>query len=270
MAGTTDDNLFDFGDVDGVVGVSRLQHPLGVTGADDGMIYVADTYNSRIKQIDPATNTITTLAGAGEGGGFHDGSGTDAEVDEPGGISVAGNRLFIADTNNNAIRVLDLTTNRMSTILFPNPETLQISDQPTVIGGNNAQGETLTLPEQTVAPGDGAITVRIVLPDGYKINPDAPSRSEWNNSSEAIDIPEAERAQRFDSAEFRLPVTLIAGSDRLYGIVTTYYCEAENESLCYIDEVNVEVPVTVSAEAGSSDIVVERTITPPQVDVGGL
>ncbi len=200
VAGTTDNNLFDFGDVDGAVGTSRLQHPLGVTGADDGMIYVADTYNSRIKRIDPATDTITTIAGGGEGGGFHDGSGTDAEIDEPGGISAAGNRLFIADTNNNAIRVLDLTTNQMSTILFPNPEMLQISDQPTVIGGNSAQGETITLPEQIVAPGDGAITVRIVLPDGYKINPDAPSRGEWNNEGEAIDIPEAERAQGFDTA----------------------------------------------------------------------
>ncbi len=253
-----------------MVGVSRLQHPLGVTGADDGMIYVADTYNSRIKQIDPATDTITTIAGAGEGGGFHDGSGTDAEVDEPGGISAAGNRLFIADTNNHAIRVLDLTTDTMSTILFPNPEMLQMSDQPTVIGGNSAQGETLSLPEQTVAPGDGAITVRIVLPDGYKINPDAPSRSEWNNEGEAIDIPEAERAQGFATAEFSLPVTLTAGSDTLYGVVTTYYCEAVNESLCYIDEVNVEAPVTVSADADTSEIVVERTITPPQVDLGGF
>ncbi len=170
---------------------------------------------------------------------------------EPGGLSVAGNRLFIADTNNHAIRVLDLTTRQMSTILFPNPEALQISDQPTVIGGNRARGETLTLPQQTVAPGDGAITVRIILPDGYKINPDAPSRSEWNNEGEAIDIPEAERAQGFDTAEFSLPVTLTAGSDTLYGVLTTYYCEAENESLCFIDEVNVEVPVTVSADASS-------------------
>ena len=174
IAGATDNNLFDFGDVDGAVGISRLQHPLGITGADDGMLYVADTYNSRIKQIDPATDTVTTIAGAGEGGDFHDGIGTEAAVDEPGGVSAAGNRLFIADTNNNAIRVLDLTTKQMSTILFPNPEKLQMSDQPTVIGGNSALGETLTLPEQSVAPGDGAITVRIVLPDGYKINRERP------------------------------------------------------------------------------------------------
>ncbi len=270
VAGTPDNNLFDFGDVDGAVGVSRLQHPLGITGGANGILYVADTYNSRIKAINPATNVITTIAGAGEGGGFHDGRGSDAEVDEPGGVSAAGNRLFIADTNNGAIRVLDLATQEMSTILFPNPEMLQISDQTTVIGGNSAQDETITLPQQTVAPGESAIAVRILLPNGYKINPDAPSRSEWNNSGDAIDIPEAERAQGFAAAEFSLPVTLTEGSDTLYGVVTTYYCEAVRETLCFIDEVNVEVPITVSAAASTTEIRVERTITPPQVDVGGF
>ncbi|MFN8563435.1 MAG: thioredoxin-like domain-containing protein [Anaerolineae bacterium] len=270
LAGTPDNNLFDFGDVDGAAGTSRLQHPLGVTGTDDGRIYVADTYNSRIKLLDPLTDAITTLAGAGESGGFRDGVGQEAEFDEPGGLSAAGNRLFVADTNNHAIRVIDLATAQVSTVTFPNPERLQIGDTTTVAGGNLASGETIALSEQTVAPGEGAILVRIVLPDGYKINPEAPSRSEWNNEGEAIGIPEAERAQPFDAAEFRVPVTLDAGSDTLHGYLTTYYCEAERETLCFIDDVRIEVPVTVSADASASEIVVERAITPPQVDVGGI
>lgn len=270
VAGTDErDNLFDFGDVDGAVGTSRLQHPLGVAGGSAGAIYVADTYNSRIKALDPAADTISTLAGIGVGG-FRDGVGEDAEFNEPGGLSAAGQRLFVADTNNHAIRVIDLPTLTVSTIRFANPEKLQIAGQTTVIGGNAAQAETLTLPEQTVAPGAGAIAVRIRLPDGYRINPDAPSRAEWNNAGEAIDIPEAGRAQAFVAATFSLPVTLTEGSDVLYGYLTTYYCEAEQETLCFIDDVRVEVPVTVSADGVTSAITVERAITPPQVEAGGL
>jgi len=270
IAGTLDNNLFDFGDVDGVVGTSRLQHALGVTGTADGMLYIADTYNSRIKQLDPTTNTVKTISGAGEGGGFQDGVGKAAEFNEPGGLSAAGDRLYVADTNNGAIRVIDLKTQQVSTVQFPNPEKLQIGTQTTVAGGNRSAATEITLPAQTVAAGSGTITVKITLPDGYKINPDAPSRAEWNNSGEAIDIPEANRAQPFSEATFSLPITLAAGSDTLSGYLTTYYCEDTNISLCFIDDVRVEVPVTVSADATGSDIVVERTITPPKVDVGGI
>ncbi|MEO8397753.1 MAG: thioredoxin-like domain-containing protein, partial [Chloroflexota bacterium] len=195
IAGTLEDNnLFDFGDIDGAQGTSRLQHALGVTGAADGMLYIADTYNSRIKQLDPKTNTVTTISGTGQGGGFLDGIGTAAQFNEPGGLSAAGDRLFVADTNNGAIRVIDLKTEQVSTVQFPNPEKLQIAGQTTVAGGNSSAAALITLPEQTVAAGNGTITVKITLPDGYKINADAPSRVEWNNSGEAIDIPEAQRA----------------------------------------------------------------------------
>ncbi len=252
------------------MGKSRLQHPLGVSGDGDGKLYVADTYNSRIKVIDLASDTITTLAGTGSGGGFLDGVGDQAEFNEPGGLSAAGDRLFVADTNNQAIRVIDLTSGAVSTVIFPNPDKLQFAGQTTVVGGNQARGEQISLPSQTVAAGSGTITVRITLPDGYEINPDAPSRSEWNNEGSAIDIPEAERGQPFDAAEFSLPVTLTAGSDTLHGYLTTYYCAADHQSLCFIDQVEIAAPVTVSASGASSDIVITRAITPPQVDTGGL
>ena len=57
--------LFEFGDVDGGAGKARLQHPLGIT-AHDGLLYVADTYNSKIKVIDPARRTSATFAGSGK------------------------------------------------------------------------------------------------------------------------------------------------------------------------------------------------------------
>ncbi|HEX7047302.1 MAG TPA: thioredoxin-like domain-containing protein [Gammaproteobacteria bacterium] len=84
--------LFDFGDLDGKGDEVRLQHPLGVTYAN-GKLYVADTYNDKIKVIDPETRTSKTLTG-GEGKLF-----------EPGGLDYAAGKLFIADTNHHAVKV---------------------------------------------------------------------------------------------------------------------------------------------------------------------
>ena len=59
--------LFTFGDVDGQANTARLQHCLGVAYVD-GKIYVADTYNNKIKVIDPQTKTCQTVAGTGQPG----------------------------------------------------------------------------------------------------------------------------------------------------------------------------------------------------------
>jgi DNA-binding beta-propeller fold protein YncE len=107
--------LFDFGDVEGVGKQVRLQHALGVA-YKDGKLYVADTYNSKIKILDPATRTCTTFVG--EGGG-KTGSST---FSEPGGLSFAGNKLYVADTNGHRIRVVDLTTRAVTTLTLQGVE----------------------------------------------------------------------------------------------------------------------------------------------------
>ena len=62
VAGTTNNSLFEFGDIDGEPGVNRLQHALGVEGGPAGELYIADTYNSRIKRIRAGENAGRTLA----------------------------------------------------------------------------------------------------------------------------------------------------------------------------------------------------------------
>jgi sugar lactone lactonase YvrE len=106
--------LFDFGDADGSGDEVRLQHPLGLAFAD-GVLYVADTYNHKIKRCDPAARRVTTFLGCGEPG-QRDGVGTKAQFSEPGGLSVAGGKLYVADTNNHAIRVCDLATGKVKTL----------------------------------------------------------------------------------------------------------------------------------------------------------
>lgn len=266
--------LFAFGDVDGPVGQSRLQHPLAVTGGPDGYLYVADTYNSKIKRLDPATRQIVTLYGVGgETGGFRDGGPDEAAFDEPGGLDYADGRLYVADTNNHAVRVIDLATQRVTTIVFPNPEALQISGRPTVVAGNSALGAQVTLPEQTAAAGDGEIVLNVELPAGYKINALAPFSADWVTSGEAVVIAETDQRQRIPDPvlPLRVPARLLPGSDLLHVDLTIYYCEAVNESLCFVEQVSIDAPVTVTANGGQPVIVLTHTVVPPELPTtGGL
>ncbi len=107
--------LFDFGDVDGKGRKVRLQHPLDVEYLD-GVVYVADTYNSKIKILDPQTAVVKSFIG-----------GMD-ELDEPGGISIAGDKIYIADTNNHRIVVADLIEGSAMTLVLTDPERLLARD----------------------------------------------------------------------------------------------------------------------------------------------
>jgi len=56
------EDLFEFGDRDGKGPAVRLQHPLGVVYSD-GSLYVADTYNNKIKRVSPKDRTSETFVG---------------------------------------------------------------------------------------------------------------------------------------------------------------------------------------------------------------
>ncbi|MCX6363131.1 MAG: alkyl hydroperoxide reductase [Actinobacteria bacterium] len=103
--------LFEFGDEDGQGGHVRLQHPYDLTAGPgpEGteVLYVADTYNDRIKAVVPATRRSDAFVGGGEPG-HEDGDAGVARFWGPQGVAVADGRLFVADTNNHAVRVVDL------------------------------------------------------------------------------------------------------------------------------------------------------------------
>lgn len=102
--------LFDFGDKDDIGKKALLQHALGVE-FHDGKIFVADTYNSKIKTIDPKSKKVETFLG-GDKEGWLGGSA----LNEPAGLSFADGKLYVADTNAHRIRVIDLKTKAITTL----------------------------------------------------------------------------------------------------------------------------------------------------------
>ncbi|WP_075793770.1 gluconolaconase [Massilia putida] len=98
----------DAGYLDGIGRAARFDGPVGVAVDRDGNVWVADTYNDRIRGI-ARDGTVTTVAGSGAPDHL-DGTGSAAAFDTPSAIAVDKHGvLFVADTGNDAIRRIDKT-----------------------------------------------------------------------------------------------------------------------------------------------------------------
>jgi thiol-disulfide isomerase/thioredoxin/sugar lactone lactonase YvrE len=238
------EGLFDFGDKDGKGDQVRLQHPLGVV-YHGGALYVADTYNNKIKRISPADRSSQTFLGTGEEGRR---DGDRATFDEPGGLSVAMDKLYIADTNNHAIRVADLKTRRVETLQIKGLE--KVHPRAT---SARFQGETIEMDAQSIEPGEGTLDVRLELPSGYKLNALAPSAVlVVSSEKQALSLAGAgEQGFRNPQFPISIPIKIKEGAASVKAEFVIYYCEAERESLCFFKEARVNLPVKVKKGAGN-------------------
>jgi sugar lactone lactonase YvrE len=96
--------------------VSRLSNPSGVAVDSANNLYIADTYNYRIRKVD-SSGTISTIVGTGNSGYSGDGGApTSAKINNPAGVTVdAAHNLYIVDAGNHCIRKVG-TNNIIKTI----------------------------------------------------------------------------------------------------------------------------------------------------------
>ncbi len=112
--------LFSWGDSTGDAQSTQLQHAIGIEIVN-GDLYVADTYNHRIKIIQAETGNSALVAGNGVPG-LTVGTGEVAQLAEPSGLSAAGSIIYVADTNNHQIRTLDTKTGHLGTLQLSNQQ----------------------------------------------------------------------------------------------------------------------------------------------------
>jgi len=240
--------LFDFGDIDGPPGVARLEHPQGLV-AVDGVLYVADTYNHKLRTVDPATGLVGTAAGTGAEGGS-DGAALAAAFAEPGALSAVGRRIYVADTNNHAVRMLDLDTANVSTLGFTN----------LAVAAAGIEGRTLkvSLPSQTVDSSASLLRITISAPQGYHLNELIDSVIAVSSSNADAVAPEG-RDFAFATAERSIDLTeaIVTGEGQAIVSVTgeVYYCREDEEAICLIDRLDLALPVTVTDGGGREAVV---------------
>jgi thiol-disulfide isomerase/thioredoxin len=251
-------DLFDFGDRDGTKNDVRLQHPLGLARWNDKLL-IADTYNHKIKVLDPAKRSVTSFAGSGKPG---QADGANPLFYEPGGLSVANGKLYVADTNNHAIRVVDLKTKETKTLpirgLQP-PAANQTAS--TIEVAPNA--EEIKLAAQKVRLGDATLVINVDLPAGYHLNPSAPQRYKLTIEPEAkalvVSPDDASRSTKGSQLPIRVPVRAVsAGAAEIHGSFTFVYCREDNTGTCRIKTLQWSAPVEVIADTQAPNEIVLR------------
>ena len=236
--------------------MARLQHPLGVA-FHDGLLYVADTYNSKIKVVDPVKKTSTAWAGSGrktfENGGFE-----QAAFNEPGGLAWLDGKLYVADTNNHLIRVLDPQTKTVSSLELTGVEVL------TKRRADHFNGRAVSLGAFEIKPNQATLDLAFRLPNGYKFNKDAPFFLRWTPlNGEQLQF--AKQPADFDlkHAEFpvRIPVSKISQPTTVSFETIVYYCTSE-ASACYVDPIKATVELR-PAEAGLAAVPLQIPVRDP-------
>lgn len=246
--------LFDFGDIDGPKERAKLQHALEVVYSD-GKIYVADTYNNKIKVVDAKSGEVKTIAGSGSPGTTDD----PATFDEPAGLALVGETLYVADTNNHLIRTIDLATQKVATLTIEGlapPKPKLAAKTPDF---SSAKVENIAV---KLKPVDGKVTLQVAieLPEGWKTNPLAPMSYYIDIAGESGPIARSavgkqKLAAPVSTFDVALPVSG-EGTDEVTISLNYYYCEKSDEGVCKIGSVVFKTAVTIdpTAEASSAKV----------------
>ncbi|XP_071385954.1 NHL repeat-containing protein 2 [Centroberyx affinis] len=263
-------NLFAFGDADGKGVDAKLQHPLAVAWApEQSLLYVADSYNHKIKVVDPKTKQCRTLAGTGEAGDALGPGFLESRFNEPGGLSVAegGRLLYVADTNNHQVKVLDLDTKTVSQFA------ISIDCTDSVPPKSSAPAKAPTLPKSAprkempplaVSAGQTlTMSLTLSLPEGTKLTKEAPSF--WTLSAEGNEWLLDSQVLTGNILDLSKPLCI---STKLPAITKTtdsvpsltlsvwvYFC-LEADRACMMKAASFSQPLHIGANPGEEEVTV--------------
>ncbi|XP_022424419.1 NHL repeat-containing protein 2 isoform X2 [Delphinapterus leucas] len=253
-------NLFAFGDVDGVGINAKLQHPLGVTwDKKRNLVYVADSYNHKIKVVDPKTKNCTTLAGTGDASNVIGSNFTDSTFNEPGGLCIGenGQLLYVADTNNHQIKVMDLETKTVSVLPVFRSESAMVdgpfpAEKQKTLPRLPKSAPGIRLSPVAASPGQTLqFKLRLDLPSGTKLTEGAPSC--WFLSAEGNEwllqgqIPsgEIESISSQPTISLQIPGDCLSLEAVLSISVFLYYCSADS-SACMMKGISFSQPLQIT------------------------
>ena len=223
-------NAGKFGYSNGERSKALMQNPLGLS-VDDTGVYIADSFNHKIRKYDFSSAQIRDLIGSKKGDKIN-----KIEFDEPQGIRAVLDRFYIADSNNNRIIILQRSSlnaevlNVMPPLKLPKESFMQYLPN-------------LQKSEEVIVKSGVVIPFKIQFSDGWKINDSAPS---FINLLELIKSDQANLVASFDwhlikNAEMVLPKLNDNKDYLLQGVI--YYCEDKKNALCYVKSYEQKIAV---------------------------
>jgi len=235
------EGLFSFGDVDGTQPKAKLQHPLGIE-AWHAALLVADTYNHRIKVVDPGARSVRTIYGTGAPGAATADGGL--ALFEPGGLSVAGDDLYVADTNNHRVVRVNLETHEWHEVIFDGLVAPRGDDEP-------AEAAIEVDPVTVTVAGDGDVelVVDVALPPSAQLSAEAP----W---SVRVSTRQRSIAQRTGKSE-RFPLRVVvpasaATFDQPWRVTAAFaYCLESSGGVCVPAELTWYLAVAAGGDRAS-------------------
>lgn len=171
-------------------------------------------------------------------------------------MAVAGDKLFVADTNNHAIRTVDLKTKETKTLPIKGlqPPAVNQSSANTEAAPN---AEEIKLPLQRVRAGKATISINVELPAGYHLNPAAPQHYKILIESGAKSLTISDQDAARSAKELQLPIRVPvkaspAGMAEMHASFTFVYCREDNTGTCRIKTLVWRVQVEVVNDAGAA------------------
>lgn len=235
-------DLFVFGDVDGEPNIARLEHPLGVAVLGRAL-FIADTYNSKIKRLDLATSSVRSLAGARD----------HKELFEPSGLVA---RMAGKDTE---LVVVDTKHHRLARVVVNAGGDAKV--EPIAIRGLTAPASGIAVknaddsgppPSIKIEATDVAVraagtTVRLTwdAPKGTGVNEEAPFKVRWKKAEGLSETPaDTKTTGATVKKTFDVMVKPASGAARarLEGELDMVVCDVETHAVC--------VPVRRALELG--------------------
>lgn len=236
-----DSSLFDYGDIDGVYPDARLQHAIGITlyPTNEGdRLLVADTYNDKLKLIDPAQKRVTSWLGASRD---DDTSDTNPAFEEPAGVDYdeATGALYVADTNRHRVVRVNTRTKAWTEIVFDGLEPER---------ARSARSLPSSLIAAELSAGS-SVAIAPKLPVGYKLNQDLPvairvSQIDGDTIGDALLQRTLQPGESFPVA-FDLPQT---DMDTLLIEVSFAFCD-ESNTICIPADLAWRVAISPDAKS---------------------
>ena len=151
------------GSADGIGTAAQFDLPQGLTVDSSGRVYVADTFNHRIRAIDPS-GMVTTIAGTGSVGST-DGTGTIASFRFPSGLALdAAGDLYVADSANNTVR--KIMPNGLTTTVAGNGSFGSVDGMGTAAGFQYPIGVSIDSLGNVYVADEGGNKIRKITPNG--------------------------------------------------------------------------------------------------------